>query len=317
VNDAEFVYLMKKGIGRVYGRLDEDMPQMASRIQAWMKELAGSEEPVDYFLHPAAFPLMLLPWWIEEQLQGAITPDFQTDLIASNSSMYYYIRLVDNIMDGHATVEPKMLPAAGYFVSQFQGVYHPYFNAGHPFWDFFQQTWSEFCDVTAADGHLTDVDEAILTTLVGHKVCAAKISVAAVLFNSDHADLLPVWNDWIDLFGCWHLFQEDVFDWQQDLQLGTATYFLSEARRRKRSNELEVSWIAREGLDWAFEKLAGWMARLRQMDFGPPEVAAYLDLREDRLYAQRKKVSAALEMIRKLSDSTLTDRSSHVSTGSI
>jgi hypothetical protein len=147
-------------------------------------------------------------------------------------------------------------------------------------------------------------------------VCAAKISVAAVLFRNDRTDLLPGWGDWIDLFGCWHLFQEDVFDWQQDLNLGTATYFLCEARRRKRQGELEISWIAREGLEWAFGTLASWMARLRGMDFVPPEVPAYLDLREDRLYAQRDKISAALEMIRKLSDPTPTERSSHVTTGS-
>jgi hypothetical protein len=316
LDDAAFSKLMQEGIGRVYHRLDEDMPYVAPRLQAWMRDLAGSEEASDYFMHPAAFPLMRLPWWLEAQLGGGITLAFQRDLIASNGSMYYYIRLVDNIMDGHATVEPKLLPAAGYFVERFESAYHPYFERGHPFWELFARTWSEFCDVTAADGHLIDVDEKVFTELVGRKVCAAKISVAAVLYRHDRPDLVSAWSEWIDLFGCWHLFQEDMFDWQQDLNLGAKTYFLCEARRRKGPNELEVSWLAREGLEWGFGLLAAWMARLRRMEFVPQDVAAYLEMREKRLYAQRAKISSALDLIRKLSDPNLSDRSGHVPAGS-
>ena len=54
----------------------------------------------DYFLHPVAFPLMLLPWWLERQLREQYSTSFQEDLIISNASLYYYIRLVDNVMDG-------------------------------------------------------------------------------------------------------------------------------------------------------------------------------------------------------------------------
>ena len=289
------------GVGRVFTRLGRDLPLMARDLQNWMTQLAGSPEPADYFLHPVAFPLMLLPWWVERQLKGEVDPDFQSDLIFSNATMYYYIRLVDNVMDGHATVEQKMLPIAGYFVNQFHSVYHRYFNDAHPFWDYLQHTWAEFCDVTAADGKLTHIDEPTFASTVGRKVCAAKISVAAVCYRYDSPELVQRWDEWIDTFGCWHLFREDMFDWQQDLSLGAATYFLCEARRRKTANELEVGWIAREGLDWGYDQLKGWMNRLHLMTFASSEVRDYLEFREQELITRREKLRPALEFILQVS----------------
>lgn len=299
----EFKDLMKSELRELFERLHQDMPIIAPQLHNWAKGLSGSYEPADYFLHPVAFPMMLLPWWIEKQLTGTNDREFQSDLIFSNASGYYYTRLVDNVMDGHATVEKKLLPATGYFVNQFRGAYHSYFSATHPFWDYFQRTWSEFCDVTSADGHLLDIDRQTFETLVAHKVCAAKISVAAVCFRYQGEHLLPLWNEWIDLFGCWHLFREDLFDWQQDLSLGAVTYFLCEAKRRKRVEEAEVSWIAREGLEWAMEQLNDWMSRLHQMDFVPEEVASYLEGREKELLQRRESLRPALEFIQKVSTS--------------
>lgn len=300
---SKFRELMKVGVGRVARRLDQDLPLTAADLQNWIKSLTGTDEPADYFLHPVAFPLMLLPWWLERQLKGKCNPKFQSDLIFSNASLYYYIRLVDNVMDNHATVEPKLLPVAGYFVDQFQSIYCGYFEAGHPFWDFFRRTWSEFCDITAADGMLTEIDLQTFTHLVGRKVCAAKISVAAVCYWHERPELLPLWDEWIDLFGCWHLFREDMFDWQQDLDLGTVTYFLSEAKRRKEAGEPEVSWLARAGLDWGFEQLNGWMLRLRQMTFASSEVQSYLDFREKELFERRGTLGPALDFIRQMTGS--------------
>lgn len=296
----EFRALMIDGVGRVVQRVQDDMPYIAPVIHEWMIGLSPTDEPADYFMHPAAFPLMLLPYWIERQVAGDADPEFHTDLIFSNACMYYYIRMVDNVMDGHATIEPKLLPATGFFVNQFHTAYHPYFPNDHPFWAFFSLTWGEFCDVTAADGQIADMNEAAFNELIGRKVCAAKIAVAAVLYHYNRAELLLDWSAWIDLFGRWHLFQEDLFDWNQDLELNAATYFLSEARRRKLPHEPEVTWIAREGVDWGMKMLDTWMIQLRKMMFVSDEVTFYLALREQRLQSQRKSIEAALQLILKL-----------------
>ena len=303
----EFKNLMELGLGRLLERLNLDMPLIAPQIHRWVKNLAGSQEPANYFLHPVAFPLMLLPWWLERQLQGTCNPAFQVDLIVSNASLYYYIRLVDNVMDGHATVEPKLLPTAGYFVNQFQSIYQSYFEPGHSFWDYFGQTWSAFCDVTAADGQLTDVDNETFHDLIGRKVSAAKISVAAVCYRCNHPELIPKWEEWIDTFGCWHLFREDLFDWQQDLKLGAVTYFLSEARRRKEVNESVASWMAREGLDWGIEKLNTEMQSLRQMIFVSDEVSSYLEFREKEVFERCEILRPALNSIRLISETSINE----------
>ena len=291
---------MRAELARVFERLYQDMPLVAPQLEGWAKSLSGSHEPADYFLHPVAFPMMLLPCWIEKQLLGSNDLEFQSDLIVSNASGYYYTRLIDNVMDGHATVEYKLLPAAGYFANQFRDIYHTYFDAAHPFWDFFQRTWAEFCDVTAADGHLADIDRQTFESLVAHKVCAAKIGVAAVCFRCQAEHLLPRWSEWIDRFGCWHLFREDLFDWQQDLSLGAATYFLCEARRRKAPDEPEIAWIARQGLDWGIEQLNGWMEQLCAMDFVPLEVTAYLEAREAELFKRCASLQPMLAFVQKL-----------------
>lgn len=303
MHPAHFRDLLAAGLAQVTARLDRDMPLIAPQLQAWMRDLAGSHEPADYFLHPVAFPLMALPWWLERQLQGAHEHDFQLNLVAGNACLYYYVRLVDNVMDGHATVEPGLLPAAGYFVNRFHSSYQAYFPLEHPFWTYFDRTWAAFCDATAADGQLEDLDEQIFESLVARKVSAAKISVAAVCHRSGRADLIPAWGEWIDAFGAWHLFREDLFDWQQDLQLGNMTLLLAEAARQKAAGEATAIWMARAGIDWAMQKLDGWMARVRGFKFASAEVSAYLDLREQELLERRERLKPAYEFIRKISES--------------
>ena len=139
--------------------------------------------------------------------------------------------------------------------------------------------------------------------LVGHKVCAAKISVAAVCYLRGQADQLEHWGQWIDTFGCWHLFREDLFDWQQDLDLGAVTYVLSEAKRRKNPGEAEISWLARAGFDWGYDQMAGWMEKLRRMSVASPEVLAYLDAREAEVLNRKQRLRPALDFVQALSRS--------------
>jgi hypothetical protein len=304
----DFRELVQSSVHRALDDLAQDMPRSAASVLAWISDLSGTREPADYFLHPVAFPFLLLPWWLEHQIRGANDHAFQSDLIRSNVYGYYYTRLIDNVMDGHATVEDRLLPASGYFVSRFRGAYQPYFDWAHPFWAFFHRTWSEFGDVTTADGQLLDVDRDTFEGLVAHKVCAAKISLAAVCHRNRRPEDVPQWSAWIDVFGAWHLFREDLFDWQQDLQLGTLTYFLCEARRRKGAAEAEVSWIAREGLEWAMGELARWMAQVRELRFVPPEVMAYLDDREREVQARRLALRPTLAFIQKLTPGEIHER---------
>ena len=74
-----------------------------------MRQLAGSDASADYFCKPHAFPMLQLPWWLERTLRPAPDLALQRDLARSTMCGYYYIRMIDNVMDGHATVEPGLL----------------------------------------------------------------------------------------------------------------------------------------------------------------------------------------------------------------
>src|ERR687886_2061201 len=95
--------LIRSAFERLEAELHQAMPRMASHVLAWMQRLAGSRPLEAYFLHPDAFPMLLLPWWVEETLPGDPDIDFQADLIFSTINIYYAIRLIDNVMDGDAT----------------------------------------------------------------------------------------------------------------------------------------------------------------------------------------------------------------------
>jgi len=136
--------LLDQALTRLDDELRSAMPGSAPQIIAWTEQLAGASSRRHYFQHPVAFPSLLLPWWV---LHRILTPrqvadlDMQATLVYSTVNGYYYIRLIDNIMDAHAAVEKQLLPALNFFHTQFQSAYQLFFSAGHPFWPVFRQIW--------------------------------------------------------------------------------------------------------------------------------------------------------------------------------
>jgi hypothetical protein len=217
---------------------------------------------------------------------------------------YYYIRLLDNLMDGHATVELKLLPAAGFFHTQFQMAYQRYFEHSHPFWDFFARTWFYSAEATLHDAQLERVDEAQFRKVASQKVCAAKIPLAAVCYHSEREDLIEPWSSFLDALGGWHQMWNDVFDWNKDLKYHTRTYFLTEAEQRKRPEEGVAAWVVREGFEWGVSVLQTWMEELkaRAKPLNSPDLLVYLDQREAMLARQREEVAVGLRHLSKLAE---------------
>jgi len=101
--------------------------------------LSCSNQPEEYFKHPRSFPILLLPWWLEKTLHPCPDAAFQLDLVRSTINGYYYIRLIDNLMDGHATVELKLLPASFLLYAIPDGI-PTSFPPNHAFWDLLATT---------------------------------------------------------------------------------------------------------------------------------------------------------------------------------
>ena len=262
-------------------------PAMAPEVEVWMRALPTHGGPVDYFLHPQAFPMLLLPWWLERS-HGDVDIDLQADLVTSTISGYYYIRMIDDLMDGDAGASVDLLPALGFFHTRFQSAYHKWFPTDHAFWQTFDQVWCQSAEASMLDARLESFDAESFRQVAARKICAAKIPLAAVCHLRGWLDLLEPWQDLVDLLGCWHQMTNDVFDWYKDLSHGNRTYFLSRAES-ERQGEPVTAWVARDGFAWGCDLLEEWAAELRHRagDLASDDLAAYLTERR-RLYDRRK-----------------------------
>jgi hypothetical protein len=295
-------HLITQAVAQVYTYLQTISPPLAEQVWTWMKSLSGTDQPADYFKHPAAVPFLLLSWYAEETLHPAIDDRFQLDLAYSSVNAYYYVRLVDNLMDGDTNIDIKLLPLAGVFHNQFQKPYQRYFDTDHPFWNFFDVTWIHQADVTIQDSYLQSIDEAIFKNIVAGKICGTKIPIAAVCYRYNRPDLIPLWSKLVDIFGCWHMFWQDMFDWLKDSTHHTLTYFLSEAERRKHADESLAMWVMREGIDWGIQQLYLWSSELKTIadKLNSVHLRAYFQDRENAVQQQRTKMDSGLQLMLKL-----------------
>jgi hypothetical protein len=298
--------LLTEALARLQTGLAQAAPSLAARVAEWMRALAQSPQPVEYFRSPLGFPMLLLPWWLGKTLPERRATSLQADLVYSTVNGYYFIRLLDNVMDGHpaagAADERGLLPAAAFFHTQFQMAYQRHFPADHAFWEDFRRHWFHSAEVTAFDADLADVSPGAFRRYASQKVCAAKIPLAAVCHQAGQPDLLGPWSRFVDSLGAWHQMWNDVFDWSKDLRHATGTYFLTEARRRKAAHETVAAWVVREGFDWGLDTLHGWLAEARALaePLGSPDLVRYLDQREAMLRQQEADVAEGLGQLARL-----------------
>jgi hypothetical protein len=282
--------------------LEQMAPAMAGPVLTWIEALAGTARPEAYFKHPVAFPSLLLPWWLDETIRPEPDLAFHTNLVYSTINGYYFIRLIDNLMDRQATVELDLLPATGFFHTQFQLVYQHYFEYDHPFWNDFRRYWFESAEATMQDAQLADLDEVRFRQVAARKVCAGKIPLAAVCCRAERLDLLEPWFHFFDRLGAWHQLFNDLFDWHTDLERQHQTYFLSEANRCKRAEELIAAWVIREGFEWGADTLQIWLAELKELAslLNNPNLVAYLNRRGDMLLKQKVDVAEGLRHLNRI-----------------
>ena len=292
---------LEEAIEAAFARLHETLnvagPTVAERVLAWMDGMGGRACQKDAYKHPLSYPMLLLPWWAEKAVHDPPDAAFQADLVYSTVNGYYAIRLVDNLMDGHATIERDVLPALHVFGAEFQRTYQGYFGSDHPFWQLFTQTWFHSAEVTLKDAGAVEIDREHFVAVTARKTEAVKIPIAAVCHRYERPGLIEVWREIVDLFGCWHQMSNDLFDWRKDLELGTPTYFLSEAARRGEPGEAVIGWVARERFGWAMQTLDDWMEELKGKArvIESPDLGDYLTMRESMLRERAHELAPGLQ----------------------
>ena len=110
---------------RLLGDIQSHFPSIHSLALEWFKQLSASEHPEEYYKVLEAQPILLLPWWADEPFNGG-EPDleFHADLVYSTISIYYFIRILDNILDREQTIEEHLLPMLAFLHTQWQYTYH-------------------------------------------------------------------------------------------------------------------------------------------------------------------------------------------------
>jgi hypothetical protein len=299
--DQELSRIIDAALSRLVSRMELSAPLMAEQVSRWMRSLCQTS-PRAYFEHPLGFPMLLFPWWLEKTLQQSPDRDFQTDLVYSTINGYYHIRLIDNLMDGHATVELGLLPALGFFHYQFQAPYQRYFDHQHPFWEHFERVWFQSAEVTIRDASLTDLSEEQFFQVAAKKTCAAQIPIVAVCYRFGREDLIDPWSRFLALFGRWHQMWNDVIGWRSDLKNQNRTFFLSEADRRRDSGEPVLEWVIRGGFDWGIGVCRAWMDELKGLARGlnSKDLQVYLEKREGLLLEHQEQMAYGLQSAVKL-----------------
>ena len=226
-------------------------------------------------------PLFALPWWLEASIRGQVDAAFQADLMTCGAHGYLFIRMLDDLMDGHE-VKRASLPALHLFSFRFQSACSRYFPAGDPFWNHFERSLTATAEAEAADLNLHEISQDDFLRVTSRKSAASLIPIAAVCCRYDRLDLLPAWEEFLTLFSRWHQMRDDIVDWSEDHESGHATWILSEAQLRKSASESVPVWMGRSGLAWAAGTMDGWMGQIKAVaeKLNSPELNHYLEARE-------------------------------------
>jgi hypothetical protein len=299
--DPELEDLAHRAIERLCRGLSRDAPWLAAEAIVWMNSLTRSGRAEDYFLEDRSL-LLLLPDQLIQRICAASDDGFRSDLAYSTINAYYFVRLIDNVMDARCAAESRLLPLAGFFHSRFQGAYSRYFPPESGFWGFFESTWARMAEATTQAAGMTEFTADDFARISRAKFGGGKIPVAAACFRYNRPDLLGPWCAFYDLFACWSQTVDDLVDWMNDSSAGTATYFLSEANRRKRHDESAAVWILREGFAWGYAESEMRMRQLQSVakELRSESLTRYLACREEQMASLWRRLQPQLAPLARL-----------------
>jgi hypothetical protein len=285
--------ILARALDELASNLERQAPFLAQALYSWACRISPDGEPSGHFQHPRMFPLLQLPDWVAETLPVSRDPEFHQAVTYSSLCGYYYTRLVDNFIDddiGTNDEHRSLLPIAGFLAGEFQFAYYRYFPRQHGFWNLYRKIWAQAAESTAHDAALHSVSEDDFDLISSRKFAAAGIPVAAACYFYESPAAVARWMKLTHALARWSQMFDDLLDWQQDQQQARATWFLSEAERRKRPSESVEQWIVYAGGAWGFGLLDCWMEEMREQSrvLGSPGLQEFL-LQREALQRRKEK----------------------------
>jgi len=297
-DDASLRMLVFDACARIQIELNRYAPVLGREVCAWMDHLSPTHSAPDYFLQSQSFPLVRLIWWAAKEFSTDVDREFIVDVIYSTINGYYYIRLLDNLMDSHYTVELKILPAAAFFHTEFQSTYQKYFEAAHPFWNKFRSAWFSTSEAVAHELTLAEIRRPDFETITVNKLSAATIPITGIAYHYHAIDRLHFWDKFTSALARWSQLEDDLFDWQHDLMDDKTSYFLTEAAHQTDIPSVEA-WVLRRGFREGLERLQRELSALRPLaaQLHNPDIDRYLDSREAMLVNQNSTLVKGLQTL--------------------
>jgi hypothetical protein len=265
--NAELQEAIFQAIARIRGDLVRLAPHSAAEMSSWIDRHSEPGTPEESFRGLKAH-FLLIPWFLEIRLRGHIDREFQRELVYSSLNAYYFVRLLDNISDGHSAGDLLLLPMAALFHSNFQSAYSAWFKPHSPFWKYFNRLWIGMADATVRNSRTCTFSEQDFVAVSSQKIAAVEIPVAAVCFRYGNPGLLGPWIDFYNCFACSHEMLDDLCDWHSDLVSGRSSFLLSEVKRRKAPAESIAAYMVRAGLAAGYDKIIGWLEEAAGMARG-------------------------------------------------
>lgn len=298
ISENQFRELVRLACVRLRAELGKHAPFLAEQVSAWMAKLSPTGEPQDYFLYPRFFPLLHLPWWAAKNFTSEPDAAFLSDVLYSTVNGYYYVRLLDNLMDGHGTIELQILPATAFFHTEFQATYQKYFDLNHGFWNVFRSSWFSANDAVTRELFLDRISSTDFEQVIVGKLGGALIPLTAVALHYGAGNRLQLWREFTSALAGWSQMEDDLFDWHQDLRQGKQSHFLTEAGMHQEFGSIQ-EWVIREGFQQQMEALARRLHGLRKLAqaLHSPDLIHYLDLRESILEIQKHKLTQAFKVL--------------------
>jgi hypothetical protein len=225
----------------------------------WLADRFAGHSLTEVFLDPRAYPVVSLPWWATA---GQPDAEMHRALAASSMAGYLFIRMVDDVSDGDHRVKGSVLPTLGFLHSEFERPYHSWFPVDHEFWQVFRQRWYGAASTTATDLGYASVSRLQFEEVAARKTQAAVVPVAAALWGSGRPELVAPWERFIDMFGRWHQFQNDLKGIERDEASGNATYVLTTALAAAEKLSPRA-WLWTAGSGWAKRELGAFEEQAR------------------------------------------------------
>jgi len=295
--------LARTSVERLLGRLATETPLLVDATADWLRSLSTGD-PADYFTHHEAFPMLSLPWWMEESFGSGVDEAFQADVAYSSVCGYYFVRLLDDAMDGVPTPS-DVVPVAIVLYTEFFRTYQSLFSGDSGFWAALERFSFDSAEMASADARLSAVALADFERISSRKVSGAKIPLAAVAYRYGRDDVLAQWLALVDVLGRWHQMRNDTLGWISDLESGRTTYFVSEASRRGHAGEPVGQWILRDGLSWSAAEMDRWMGELLASgrSLGSVPLMTYLEARREAALKQYAQIAAEIQALDRIAAS--------------